>query len=348
MNEEEYIALIYKSIKGEISPSESAVLDKHTALSEENEILRMDIEDSWLFSQDNSAVLDTIDVEQDLQIVSDKINQEKNKTVIITESSTSVHPNESSKTIPINRRFNMRRLAIAASFLLLAVAGFLYTGIGDTHETSVYASYNKPIQIDLDDGSMVTLNKNSKLIVSKEFSKTNRTVELEGEAFFVVESSQAHAFEIGSGKSIVTVLGTKFNVRTSKENCVVSVTSGKVKLEDSGRTNEVILVKDEVGRHTYGDGRVIKHKVSSSNMTYWQKENVVFRNTALSEVINELQLMYDASIQIENKDISECKISLVSNDITIDKVLSKVCLSLDAQLESIDNETFVIKNGTCK
>lgn len=338
MSEEDYIALIYKSVKGELSAEETAALDQHSALSEENELLRAEIEDTWLFSQDNSALLDDLDVNQDLNLLTQKIY-----------TNTAENSKAATQVIPLPKRdFNMRRLAMAASFLLLAVAGFLFSGIGDTLEETLYASNDKTLKIDLADGSSVVLNKNSYLHVPATFSKSHRKIELEGEAFFGVEPSKTHPFEITTGKSIVTVLGTSFNVKTTKKTCTVGVISGTVKLKDEAGTNEVLLNKDEVGTHTYGDDRVIKRSVPAPNMIYWQNENVVFKNTSVRSVISQLSLMYNVEIQLENDDISECKVSLVSNEITIDKVLEKVCLSLDALMEAIDNETFVIKNGTCK
>ena len=340
MNEEQYIALIYKSIKGEISTDESSLLDKHTNLSEDNAILRAEIEDSWLFSQDNSAILDDIDVEQDLQKVTQKMDQSLSPKVEITYETET-------KVVPISRNSITRRLAIAASVLLLATAGYFYTGL-EGNNTSIYASNDKALNIDLVDGSKVILNKNSELIVSKDFSQSNRNVELKGEAFFEVASSETSTFAIKAGESTVTVLGTSFNVKVNEDNCVVAVTSGKVKLNDPDGQNEVLLVKDEVGKHTYGDDRVIKANVSIENLNYWQKGNVVFRNTSVKAILSQLMLMYDVDIRLENNIIADCKLSVVSNDITIDKVLAKVCLSLEAKVVKTDEKTFEIKNGTCK
>lgn len=343
MNEEEYIALIYRSIKGEISLDESTLLDKHTSLSEENAILRAEIEDSWLFSQDNSALLEEIDVEQDLLKVTQKIEQ--------GNGTASDSPTRSkSKVVPITSSSSSsmtRRLAIAASFLALITAGYFYTTIEDNKAT-IYASNDKVLTIDLVDGSKVILNKNSQLTVSNDFSKTNRNVELIGEAFFDVEPSKTHTFEIEGGESTVAVLGTSFNVKVNDNNCVVGVTTGKVKLSDTDGQNEIILIKDEVGKHTFGDDRVTKQRESADNISYWQKKNVVFKNTSIQSILSQLALMYDVDIQLSNSNIEDCKVSVVSNEIAIDKVLTKVFLSLEAQVEQINEKTFVIKNGTCK
>ena len=344
MSEEDYIALIYKSVKGALSAEETVALDSHTALSEENKILRAEIEDTWLFSQDNSDIVDGLDVEKDLLIISQKISASSDEAP--TKSTVTSHSD--TKTTNKSRRLNLRRLAMAASFLLLAVAAFLLTDIGDTLEESVYASDNKTRKVDLADGSTVVLNKDSYLHVPVSFSKSNRKVELQGEAFFEVASRKAYPFEIITGESIVTVLGTSFNVKTTKDNCIVGVISGKVRLEDAEGTHKVLLKKDEVGTHTYEDDSVVKRQVPADNMNYWKRENVVFKSISVRSVISQLSLMYGVDIQLENDDISECKVSLVSNEITIDKVLEKVCLSLSAQMATIDNETFVIKNGTCK
>ncbi len=343
MNEEEYIALIYKAIKGEISLDEGTLLDNHTSLSNDNAILRAEIEDSWLFSQDNSILLDEIDVEQDLQKVTQKMEQ---GSATVSDLSAKAEP----KVVPISKspRSSMtRRLVIAASFLALLTARYFYTTIEDNSAT-IYASNDKVLTIDLADGSEVILNKNSQLTVSKDFSKSNRNVELIGEAFFDVEPSKTHTFKIKGGESTVTVIGTSFNVKVNDNNCVVGVTTGKVKLNDSDGQNEIILIKDEIGKHTFGDDRVTKQREPIDNISYWQKQNVVFKNTSIQSIVSQLMLMYDVDIQLSNPNISDCKVSVVSNQIAIDKVLSKVFLSLDAQVEQIDDKTFAIKNGTCK
>lgn len=343
MNEEEYIALIYKSIKGEISQEESTLLDKHTSLSDANASLRIEIEDSWLFSQDNSALLNEIDVEQDLRKVTQRIEQ---NSATVSDSSTRAEP----KVVPMSKspRSSMSRwLAIAASLLALITAGYFYTTIED-NSPIIYASNDKVLTIDLVDGSEVILNKNSQLTVSHDFSKSNRNVELVGEAFFDVEPSKTDTFIIKGGESSVTVLGTSFNVKVNDHNCVVGVTSGKVKLNDTDGQNEVILIKDEVGMHTYGDDRVTKSRERADNISYWQKQNVVFKNTSIQSIVSQLMLMYDVDIQLRDSNISDCKVSVVSNEIAIDKVLAKVFLSLEAQVETIDDKTFVITNGTCK
>ena len=82
------------------------------------------------------------------------------------------------------------------------------------------------------DGSIVTLNRNSKLIFPKHFTKNVREVTITGEAFFDVKPNTSKPFIINAGNVQVKVLGTSFNVCAypGTETVEVVVESGKVQV----------------------------------------------------------------------------------------------------------------------
>src|SRR5699024_3497918 len=96
--------------------------------------------------------------------------------------------------------------AAAAVILLVFGAGLLLT------PQTVTAPRGEMVSVTLPDGSFVELNSGSRIEYNRFFAYTNRTIELEGEAFFRVEQDD-HPFVVNANQSVVKVTGTQFNGR---------------------------------------------------------------------------------------------------------------------------------------
>ena len=127
-----------------------------------------------------------------------------------------------------------RNAMIAASVLLVICTGIWYFKSGTATNTNLYKTDFAQIKhITLPDGSKVTLNANSELKLSLDWSdKGDRQVWLDGEAYFEVEKKPAthQKFVVHTKDIDVEVLGTKFNVNTRHEKAIVSLEEGKIKL----------------------------------------------------------------------------------------------------------------------
>lgn len=120
-----------------------------------------------------------------------------------------------------------RWTAAAACAALALVIGILYfttnQRVISEHEYTYMAGNSRTV-VQLEDGSKVTLNKNSRLSYTDEFGKVKREVKLEGEAFFAVAKDAQHPFIVSAKQSQIKVLGTKFNVYAPLKNDEVIVT----------------------------------------------------------------------------------------------------------------------------
>src|SRR5690625_7284292 len=85
--------------------------------------------------------------------------------------------------------------------------------------------------ITLSDGSVVRLNRNSRLQLQNEPGHS-RKAWLEGEAYFDIQTDPERPFTISSGDALVEVLGTSFNVKGG-EKVLVAVVEGVVSLRNS-------------------------------------------------------------------------------------------------------------------
>ena len=82
--------------------------------------------------------------------------------------------------------------------------------------------------VNFPDGSFAYLNKNSSIKFDKNF--TERIVQQKGEVFYEVKRGN-YSFIVKTESGEVKVLGTKFNVKSTKNDLEVEVESGSVELK---------------------------------------------------------------------------------------------------------------------
>lgn len=88
---------------------------------------------------------------------------------------------------------------------------------GDNYET-----------VNFPDGSFAYINKNSSIEFNKKF--TERRVKQHGEIFYEIKKGN-NPFIVETENGIVKVLGTEFNVKSTKNDIEVEVESGTVELK---------------------------------------------------------------------------------------------------------------------
>lgn len=151
-------------------------------------------------------------------------------------------------------------------------------------------------KIELEDGTEVWLNAQSRLIYPETFSETERRVEVEGEAYFKVAKNEAKPFFVEADNQVVRVVGTEFNIHSYKENKTVQTTlvTGKIAMQQkNGGDREMILTP---GHQAVFDksARSIKVKsVDTDVVTSWKDGMFVFEDQNLAEIMSTLSRWYD-------------------------------------------------------
>ena len=124
-----------------------------------------------------------------------------------------------------------RRLAIAASVLILIVPAALYQGM-QLYRAGVLsnrAPWGTTQRVPLLGGSTVELASGTRLEKLRDFGEANRTVILTGEASFDVAKSDLPPVVVRTQSAEITVTGTRFRVHAYEwEPTVVSVEEGTV------------------------------------------------------------------------------------------------------------------------
>ncbi|WP_321438638.1 FecR domain-containing protein [uncultured Bacteroides sp.] len=161
-------------------------------------------------------------------------------------------------------------------------------------------------EVQLPDGSMVWLNHSTVLKYPESFAKGNRQVILNGEAYFEVKKDKSKPFIVSSDAMQIKVLGTVFNLKSSKYAKMAEVTLIEGLVEVKGNRDEGHIVlspgqKAELNRNT---GRLVVKQVNAKLDAVWRDNLIPFEKATISEIANTLEYFYKVKVVL-SPDIDE-------------------------------------------
>ena len=184
-----------------------------------------------------------------------------------------------SKNKKVRPLFTNWSIGIAASILvILGLFTFL-----KSDEISIETGFGESKAIVLLDGSEVILNSKSQITYSEDNWEENRTLHLNGEAYFKVAKGKTFTVETDNGS--VTVLGTKFNVNSTYDFFDVICYEGEVgvkTLESNHLLSPTNSVRKVNGYPTETS------KISDTKPT-WVNGESTFKSVPLRYVIKALE-----------------------------------------------------------
>jgi transmembrane sensor len=135
------------------------------------------------------------------------------------------------------------------------------------------SSQDSAMKFSLPDGTVVYLNKNSKLTYPEKFVAGSRSVYLSGEAYFEVSHNRGE-FMVYCQDVRVRVLGTSFNVKGYEpvKQVEVMVVEGlvEVKAEDKPVIEPMLLKAGEQASYLTGRVTIVKSKASKRDR-WWKR-----------------------------------------------------------------------------
>ena len=237
-----------------------------------------------------------------------------------------------STTIRTLSQRNWISYAVAASVGLLLFFYFYKP------TTSINSLNGQHLVQTLPDNSRVELNAASTLSFNAGRFSTERTVHLEGEAFFEVE--EGSTFRVITSRGTVEVLGTSFNVSTRNNGLEVDCRDGRVRVT-AGRNPQILTEGEGTRLNAEKTALTDKFQTNIVQKTGWRSGDYYFTNVLFSNVIEELQRQYDVQI--------ECTESLQNRlgDYTfkggnLEQALSDVSFQLNVQKPVINGKKIVI------
>jgi len=251
---------------------------------------------------------------------------------------------------PVARKRSLRKkLAIGVLIVagIIGAGGIWYsiTSIKSDKDLSRSAPLKKKITersefkyLLLPDSTQVWLNAVSSLEFPDHFDKNKREVFLSGEAYFDVKHAAETPFIIHTGNISTTVLGTAFNIKAypDRKTVIVAVSRGKVKVN---RGDELVatLTKGQQVKVSNQNKKIDQKNISENQVAAWQQGNMVYDDESISDIIADLERMYNVNIKVMNENIRNLTVrTSFQREEGIEHALQVLCILTDTKLEQSD------------
>lgn len=156
-------------------------------------------------------------------------------------------------------------------------------------------------QVVLSDGSKVWLNAASSLRFPAVFKGKTREVEIKGEAYFEVAKNAAMPFIVKTGRTVIEVLGTHFNVMAYRDESFIKTTllEGSVKVR-SGTSINFLKPGQQALLNAQGQTQIIED-VDVDDETAWKNGLFQFKDAGIEAVMRQVERWYNVTINYEGK-----------------------------------------------
>jgi hypothetical protein len=266
----------------------------------------------------------------------------------------------------------------AASILIILVAGLYYQFNNQDKKDSVNAhkyvlqisakhlieninTSNQKTKIILPDGSIVTLEPDSRISYANSFDSTNtRDVYLSGQAFFSVIKNKNQPFRVFANEIITKVLGTSFTVRSFEKDSVIEVTvkTGKVsvysqtnnngsKKADPNKLGGILLTANQ--QLVYAKLAQTFQKIIAESPAIIAPEildqNIPYEDVPLEIVFEQLSQAYGIEIIYDSEVLKNCTVTADIRNESFYRQLDLVCEAVGARYELMDGQVVIQSKG---
>ena len=240
--------------------------------------------------------------------------------------------------------WSVRTAAVLFIPLFLFSLYIFYSRTTDVDQyVEVRANPGMTTKVVLPDGSEVWLNSASYLKYPVQFTKYDRRVELEGEAYFSVKKDAGRRFLVDAGKNIeLEVLGTEFNVDAyPKEDFVAaSLVSGKVNFHclQQGHETVHVMVPGQKVIYNFADEELVCANTSIESDVAWKSGKIIFRDTPIEDALRILSKRFDVDFRLINSQLEEYCFTGTFINQRLDRILEHFKIASGIKYRYIDIE----------
>ncbi|MEN7551467.1 FecR domain-containing protein [Rapidithrix thailandica] len=333
--------LTVKFITGEISEEEREVLLQWIDASEANFEYFRELKESWdllgLCQEETTSYNAEGSWKQFRQSVS-------SGSPLVKKTHFKVHRKAEQK------HFSWIKIASMIGLLFVSGWGLYYFNTLEIQEeagvqwVTKYNPAGSKSNFYLADGTEVKLNAESSLRYPEKFTGKNRSVYLEGEAFFDVKRDTLMPFIIRAGNTRTQVLGTSFSISAYPEENVTSVAlaTGKVQVNIEGESPlEIHLIPGEKAVYQRISNELGKRPFDPDKEFGWRIGNLVFEEDGMTEIVKKLSRWYGVTIHLENPQNREVLINTSYSQQALEAVLKSLSYSLNFNYQIKGKEVWI-------
>jgi ferric-dicitrate binding protein FerR (iron transport regulator) len=258
-----------------------------------------------------------------------------------------------------------------ASILLLSTAIVFWFQLQPTPLDQPLSAYNQqgddfverinetdqPLEVQLEDGSVVVLESKSRLKYKKGFlHDSTRQVYMLGKAFFNVTKNPYKPFIVHSNEIVVKVLGTSFHVESPEngENILVSVKTGRVSVSaptdvvKNNKQDGVILLPNQQVTYERKNRQFEKTLVESPEFlgaAGITSRDFVFDNVPIARVFQTIESAYGVEIIFNEEVMKNCYVRATLGSESLREKLNVICATVQSSYEIIDANVVINSTG---
>ncbi len=281
---------------------------------------------------------------------------------------------------PFKITLNTLKKYAAVIIIACSISGFLFYNLGKKQVSPSLSAKNELVvpfgskaEFTLADGTKVTLNAGSKLRYSGSYGITNRTLQLEGEAYFKVAKNRELPFIVITTHVDVRALGTEFNVKAYPGEGTIETTlvEGSVNIDrnntknSSGITilkpnqkftyyikkassNEVAVTKEVVKvaekpvalQH---DTAIITRLNDVAPVISWKENKWIIENQNLQHLAIEMERKFDVKINFNSERLKNFRFTGTLLNEPIEQVLMVMGVSAPITYKIKGKEVFLFE-----
>lgn len=192
------------------------------------------------------------------------------------------------------------------------------------------------------DGTKVWVNALSQLKFPAQFSKTERRVFLEGEAYFEVAHNPDRPFIVESKGNEIKVLGTHFNVNSYSEEVRTTLAEGKVEVRRNNQHVELLP-----GEYVWSSpDNLIKGEADLQRDLSWHNNEFYFKKETIVDIAHQLSRWYDLDVKFRgNVQLDKEYTGSIERDVKLSQVLEMLSYVSNLKFE-VDGRKLIIETKT--
>jgi transmembrane sensor len=256
-------------------------------------------------------------------------------------------PVQKLNTPPVYRIF--RPSVAAAIVLLLGSAVLFYLLLTKPSPSVIYsiASADSAVSHTFTGNTNIVLNRKSKVVFKQNKKEKKNELTLSGEAFIQVKHSPDTQLIVKAEETFIKDIGTAFNVKAypGSNKIEVYVESGEV--EFYTRNNPGIkLTKGKTGLYDKVSRTFHEIQPENANTLSYKTKLFVFKSTRLTDVIEQLNMVYPQNISLANPDLSDCTLTVTFDNEPISTIVDIIAETLGLQVSETING-YIINGEHC-
>lgn len=193
----------------------------------------------------------------------------------------------------------------------------------------------------LNDGSVVYIAGNTELTYPEKFKGNKRKVVLNGEAFFDISRNPKKPFVIEANNMIIEVLGTSFNLKSSKEGVFeLIVETGLVKVSQKNDILNTTLIGAGESA-TLANNSIVKSNAQKNSYNNWRLNRMSFKDEKLENIIQVINKNYNSNIVLASGMLGERRMTVTFYDNSLETITDLIRKTMVLKAEN-EGETIVL------